>query len=121
MKPSTGQKLFNFSFIASGIIFIFNGFEVILQAKFILAAIQLLAGIGNLLMLKKHSDRSRHLLNYLLYLLNIGIALAIAMDYINAGKKHLQFAWFFVALISLAAAVLYFKKSRRPGLNGTLK
>jgi len=101
------------AFILNGLLFVLNGVVIVGEAKLFFGIIQIIAGLLNFGMLsQKIKPQTRNILDYAIFLINIVIALLIALDYSQQGKAYIQYAWIFISVLYFLALLykIYLKK-----------
>ena len=102
------------AFVLNGMLFLLGAWGFINDQKLFFAAIQLLASLLNFGMiwnLRKGLNKSW--LELTILFMNIIVALTVAIDYIQAGKTYIQYAWFFAAFMSAIAFLIKANNNRK--------
>lgn len=113
MKPERKERINRLVFTLNGFLFVLGGIAPLIEGKLFLGGIQLAAGLFNLLLLLPFTQiRTRVWLNRVVLLLNIVVAISVALDYISAGKRFIQYVWFLAALGSFIALWIQVKREK---------
>ena len=115
MNPKTKAKLFRFSFLLNAFIFFIGGLSFLEEGKNVLAILQFVTAIFNLLMLlKRLSPQLRTKLNYLILILNILVAASVAFNYYSLGSGAIKYPWIAAAIIYTIALLVQYRKNNYP-------
>lgn len=113
MNQKKHKPIERITFLLNGFVFILNGVILTSDLKLIFGLIQILAGISNIIMLAVKIERTKQKLYYLIFVLNILVALATSFDYFILGKKYIQYVWILIALLSLITLIMHSKKVKK--------
>ena len=106
------RKIRTFHFMLTAFLFLLSGITFTQDGKTFFGAIQISAGLFNLfagIKVAKGKAISKNI-NLILGLMNIVVAIIIAVDYFNAGAKYIQYVWILVAMITAVALWVQTKK-----------
>ncbi len=113
MNATRKQRFIKMAFLLNGLLFILEGLDLFGDSKLILGMLEVVAGVFNLLMLRKIKNaRAKEFLEYAILLMNIIVALAVANDYFEMGKQYIQYMWLATAAMSAIAFIIHFRKKR---------
>jgi ABC-type transport system involved in cytochrome c biogenesis permease subunit len=103
------------AFGLNGALFLLASFDAFEAGKSTLGGVQLVAGIVNLLLLLfSHGRRGvARWLNYLTFIMNCLVALAVASDYRSSGTVYLHYVWYLVAIVSIVALFTTMRKEKK--------
>lgn len=113
-KPtkSRKEKLKKAIFALNGCLFLLSGITACLDWKIVFGIIQIIAGLINLsFLLKRLTATQKNGLQILVYLMNIIVAITVALDYYNEGTEYIQYVWILTALISVIPLVIFLRKN----------
>lgn len=111
MNPSRKARLQKIAFVLNGSLFLLGAYGMWEQGKWLFASLQLAAGVLNLLMLLAVlRQRYSHTMASLLLLMNVLVAVSVAVDYFLAGKDYIQYVWLLTALISAVVLLLRWRR-----------
>ncbi len=99
--------------LLNGFIFLLGSFAFFGDYKIILGLITGFAGLLNIATIFKLKHKYKIILKYAVLILNIIVALMLALDYYMNGTDYLHFVWVFVAVMSFTLLIIYFIKDRR--------
>ena len=107
------KKVAKIAFIINGFLFLMNGIVLINENQLLFGLLYLLAVIFNFGMLYNFKNfKVNESFDYVIFVLNIIISIIVAIQYIQAGKSYIQYAWFIAALFSTIALILKIKKRK---------
>ncbi len=112
MDNKRKERLTKIAFFFNGFLFLMGGIGLIGEDKIAFGSIQILAGIINLAMLIRFKNETlKDRLNWLILLMNVIVALSVALDYHWAGKQYIQYAWVLAAVMSVVAMVVQWRRA----------
>jgi len=97
----------------NGLIFVLGSLVYFEESKVSFAALQIIAGIINFILLAKSRKTINKVFNIAALALNIVVAISVSVDYFLSGKTYIQYLWMLTALFSAIALVVYLQK-RQP-------
>jgi len=113
MKSKNKKKFTRIAFILNGFLFLMNGIVLINDNQLVFGLLHLVAVIFNFGMLYNFKNfKVNESFDYIIFVLNIIICIIVAIQYIEAGKSYIQYAWFIAALFSTIALILKIKKRK---------
>lgn len=113
MDNKRKKRLSNVVFLLNGFLFALGSFGFLEEGKSLLGSIQLLAALSNIAMLIPFKQQNiKPLIIYLIFILNIMIATAVAIDLLKSGKAYIQYVWFLSAIISFIALIIHYNKRK---------
>ncbi len=112
MKAKRKQRVIRAVSISSGMIFLMGALDFMSNGKIAFGALQIVAGLLNLLsaLPEDRLPRWRLGLKYGVLALNVLVAITVAIDYAQAGTQYIQYAWAIVAIISTVALIIQWRK-----------
>jgi len=113
MKQARKERINRLVFTLNGFLFVLGGIPALMEGKPFLGVIQLAAGLFNfLLLLPIKQIQTRIWLNRIVLFLNIVVAISVALDYIAAGTRFIQYVWLLAALGSVIALWIQIKREK---------
>ena len=113
MKQERKERINRLVFTLNGFLFVLGGIPLLLEGKPFLGAVQLTAGLANLLLLLPIKQiRAKVWLNRVVLFLNIVVAISVALDYISSGTRFIQYVWLLAALGSVIALWIQVKREK---------
>lgn len=114
MSNDRKKRFARLAFGLNGALFLLASFSALQEDKPLLFAVQLIAGVVNLLVLAfSRKPGAVRRLNYLTFIMNFVVALVVAQDYRSGGTDYLHYVWYLVALFSIVALVVVLRKERK--------
>ncbi len=113
MNAARKKRFIRMAFLLNGLLFLLGGLDFFGDDKLFLGMLEIFAGMLNLAMLRKAKPRAvKEFLGYAILLMNVVVALSIAIDYFQMGKSYIQYMWLAAAAMSLIAFFIHFRKKK---------
>ena len=110
MDEKRKQTLSKISYALNGTLFLASGILLLDEGKSLFGLMQVAAALLNLGMLPQFKYQIKQKFSSAIHVMNVTVALATAVDYIQSGKSYLQYLWILAALLSAIAFVKEVRK-----------
>ena len=112
MDKQRKQRIVRIVSLVTGLIFLMGALDFIDRGRPLFGVLQIVAGLLNLLsaLPPEKLPRWQGTLKYGVLGLNVLVAISVAIDYFQAGKQYIQYAWVLIAIISTVALVIQWRK-----------
>lgn len=115
MNTKRKNRIIRISFLLNGFLFLMGGVNLMGEQKILFGLIQIIAAILNFGMLTNiKSETNKYHLSISIFIVNIFVAISIAVNYIQSGTQYIQYVWFLVAFLTLGATIIQIRKHKTP-------
>ena len=111
MKKAKRKRLSKIVGALNGALFLMGAFSLFGEGKIFFGVLQLIASVFNFIGLARFGNLNvNFFFQQAILLMNVIVALSVAIDYVNKGTQYIQYVWMLTALLSLGVFVLFLRR-----------